>query len=50
LPKAIDDYVCDDSPVRVVDAFIDALDPSALGFDGVLREETVVASTPPNSS
>lgn len=34
LPDCIDDYVGEDSPVRVVDLFIDELDLSALGFEG----------------
>lgn len=33
-------YVGEDNPVRVVDAFVDALDLAALGFDGVVPEET----------
>lgn len=32
FPERIDDYVADDSPVRVVDVFIDDLDISGLGF------------------
>ena len=40
LPEAIDDYVGEDNPVRVVDTFVDALDLAALGFDGVIPEET----------
>lgn len=32
LPAQLDDYVSEDNPVRVVDAFVDALDLSALGF------------------
>ena len=40
LSEALDDYVEDDNPVRVVDAIIDALDPEALGFGGVVREDT----------
>ena len=34
LPDCIDDYVCEDSPVRVVDMFVDELDLSELGFEG----------------
>ncbi len=34
LPDCIDDYVGADSPVRVVDLFVDELDLSALGFEG----------------
>ena len=33
LPEVLEDWVVDDNPVRVVDAFVDALDLSALGFD-----------------
>ena len=40
LPDCLDDYVGEDNPVRVVDAFIDELDLAALGFDGVVPETT----------
>ena len=36
LPEAIDGYVGEENPVRVVDAFVDALDLAGLGFDGVI--------------
>jgi transposase len=32
LPTSLDDYVEEDHPIRVIDAFIDELDLSALGF------------------
>jgi transposase len=32
LPKCLDDYVTQDKPVRVIDAFIDERDLQALGF------------------
>lgn len=32
LPDCVDDYVAGDSPVRVIDAYIDELDLMALGF------------------
>ncbi len=35
LPPSLADYVVEDNPVRVVEAFIDELDLSALGFDGM---------------
>jgi transposase len=35
LPDCVDDYVAEDNPVRAVDAFVDALDLAALGFEGV---------------
>jgi transposase len=40
LPESLDDYVDVDNPVRVVDAFVDALDLTELGFDGVAPEAT----------
>jgi transposase len=35
LPEALDDYVTDTNPVRVVDVFVDELDLLQLGFEGV---------------
>ena len=35
LPDCLDDYIGEDNPVRVVDAFVDELDLEELGFDGV---------------
>jgi transposase len=35
LPECLDDYIAEDNPVRVVEAFIDELDLGALGFAGV---------------
>ncbi len=32
LPEAVDDYVGSDNPVRFIDAFVDGLDVSGLGF------------------
>lgn len=40
LPETLDDYVDENNPVRVVDAFIASLDLAALGFDGVQPEAT----------
>ena len=35
FPERLDDYVGDDNPVRAIDAFVDALGLSGLGFDVV---------------
>jgi len=35
LPESLDDWVDESNPVRVIDAFVDALDLADLGFDGV---------------
>ena len=40
LPQTIDEYVCEENPVRVIDAFVGALDLAALGFEGVQPKET----------
>jgi transposase len=40
LPECLDDYIPEDSPVRVVEAFIDALDLDKLGFSGVVPQST----------
>jgi transposase len=40
LPDCLDDYVGEDNPVRIVDAFIDELDLAVLGFAGVIPEAT----------
>ena len=33
LPPSIDEYVTDENPVRVIDAFVDSLDMTAMGFE-----------------
>jgi transposase len=35
LPECLDDFVDEDNPVRVIDAFVEALDLAELGFEGV---------------
>lgn len=40
LPESLDDYVTEDKPVRVVEAFIDELDLGSLGFEGVMPAAT----------
>ena len=40
LPDCLDDYVGEENPVRIVDAFIDELDLAVLGFAGVIPEVT----------
>jgi transposase len=35
LPECLDDFIAESNPVRVVDAFVAALDLAELGFDGV---------------
>jgi transposase len=40
LPDCLDDYVCADNPVRVVDVFVDELDLAGLGFAGVMPAAT----------
>ena len=40
LPECLDDYIGEDNPVRVVDAFVDELDLQALGFEGATAAAT----------
>jgi transposase len=40
LPECLNDYVGEENPVRIVDAFIDELDLAVLGFAGVIPEAT----------
>jgi transposase len=40
LPPSLEDYVGEDNPVRVVDAYIDELDLAALGFARVMPKAT----------
>jgi transposase len=35
LPECLDDWIDENNPVRVIDAFVDALDLAELGFEGV---------------
>src|SRR6185312_16364964 len=35
LPESLDDWVDESNPVRVIDAFVDALNVGELGFEGV---------------
>jgi hypothetical protein len=35
LPECLDDWIDEENPVRVIDAYVDALDLAGLGFDGV---------------
>jgi transposase len=40
LPKAVDDYVGPDNPVRFIEAFVDGLDLAAAGFERVAAKDT----------
>lgn len=40
LPESLDDYVTEDNPVRVIEAFIEELDLGALGFEGMAPAAT----------
>ena len=35
LPECLDDFIDESNPVRVIDAFVDALDLGEMGFEGV---------------
>lgn len=40
LPECLDDWVTEDNPVHVIEAFVEALDLAALGFAGVVPAAT----------
>jgi transposase len=40
LPEAVDDYVGSDNPVRFIDAFVDGLDLTAIGFARTVPKAT----------
>ena len=40
FPECLEDWIIEDNPVRVIDAFVDALDLGELGFSGVEPEAT----------
>ena len=47
LPECLDDYIAEDNPVRVVDAFVEELDLEALGFARALPAATGRPAYPP---
>ena len=40
FPEALEDWIDEDNPVRVIDVFVDGLDLGELGFGGVEPEAT----------
>jgi transposase len=40
FPEYLEDWIDEDNPVRAIDAFVDKLDLSGLGFEGVAPEAT----------
>jgi transposase len=48
FPDCLDDWIDEDNPLRVVDAFVDAIHLGELGFDGVVPEATGRSSYHPS--
>lgn len=40
LPECLDDFVAEDNPVRIIEAFVEELDLASLGFDGTMPSIT----------
>ncbi len=40
FPESLDDFVSEDNPVRVIDAFVDHLDLHSLGFQRLIAKQT----------
>jgi hypothetical protein len=34
FPECLEDWICEDNPVRAIDAFVEKLDLAELGFSG----------------
>src|SRR3974390_3113740 len=47
FPEFLEDWIDEDNPVRALDAFVDELDLSGLGFDGAAPEATGRPSSHP---
>ena len=40
FPVALDEYISEDNPIRFIDAFVDSLDLTALGFQHAVPNDT----------
>ncbi len=40
LPERLENYISDDNPVRVIEAFVDELNLETLGFQGMVPKVT----------
>jgi transposase len=40
LPECLDDFVAEDNPARIIEAFVEELDVESLGFDGTMPSTT----------
>jgi hypothetical protein len=40
FPECVEDWICEDNPVRAVDVFVEGLELAELGFNGVEPELT----------
>ena len=49
FPEALEDWIGEDNPVRVIDVFVDELDLAELGFSGIEPEVTAINASPPHS-
>jgi transposase len=50
LPECLDDFIDESNPVRVIDAFVEALDLAEMSFEGVERRQLVGRRTIPRFS
>jgi transposase len=49
FPECLEDWICEDNPVRAIDVFVDQLDLAELEFDGVDPEATSRPSYHPSA-
>jgi hypothetical protein len=46
FPECLEDWICEDNPVRAIDVFVGGLDLAELGFGGVNRTAFVPSIGP----
>jgi hypothetical protein len=49
FPECLQDWICEDNPVRVIDVFVDELDLAELRFSGI-EEVTQERAAPPTAA
>jgi transposase len=40
LPECLDDFIAEDNPVRIIDAFVEELELGSVGFNGATPSAT----------
>jgi len=43
IPECLNDFIADDNPVRIIDAYVDELNLASLGFEKAVRQQLPAA-------